>query len=268
MRRRREARHSGGGACQMRVIRSFVDIPLSPGQQLALPESAAAHLVRVLRLRAGDDCVLFNGDGNDYAARLVAADKRGASVEITGSRQVDNESPLRLVLVQGIARGEKMDLILQKATELGVARVVPVDAERTEVRLQGERLRKRVEHWRGVMVSACEQSGRARLPALAQPVAIGGVGAELEPASLRLTLDPGGTQSVTGLSIRSVRRGSMGCGWARASCAPRPPAWRRWPRCRRSTATCAPDPRPLRRRAPPRWPVRCHPGPARTLARR
>src|SRR5690606_16565179 len=135
-------RTARGEDARMRVIRAFVGMPLAIGARVALPEAAAAHLVRVLRLREGDDCVLFNGDGRDYAARIAASDKRATRVDIVSASGVGNESPLRIVLLQGIARGEKMDLILQKATELGVARVVPVDAERTEVQLDGERLRK------------------------------------------------------------------------------------------------------------------------------
>jgi 16S rRNA (uracil1498-N3)-methyltransferase len=97
----------------VRVIRAFVDGLLVPGQRLTLPEDAAAHLVRVLRLQAGDECVLFNGDGHDYAARITAATKRGVDVEVLSARIVDNESPLRITLLQGIARGEKLDWILQ-----------------------------------------------------------------------------------------------------------------------------------------------------------
>jgi 16S rRNA (uracil1498-N3)-methyltransferase len=185
----------------MRMIRTHVDQPLSVGARIALPEQATAHLVRVLRLREGDACVLFNGDGNDYDARVLTAGKRDAAVEITAVRSVDNESPLRIVLLQGIARGEKMDLILQKATELGVSRIVPVDAERTEVRLDGERLRKRIAHWQGVVVSACEQSGRARIPELTGPVAINAIAPVIGETTLRLTLDPGGTQSLRALAI-------------------------------------------------------------------
>lgn len=185
----------------MRMIRAFVDAPLAVGQRVTLPENAAAHLVRVLRLREGDACVLFNGDGRDYDARLLEAGKRGAVADVVNARDVDNESTLRIVLLQGIARGEKMDLILQKATELGVARIVPVDAERTEVRLDGERLRKRIEHWRGVVVSACEQCGRARIPEVADPVAIADIPRHTSDATLKLTLDPEGVHALPALAI-------------------------------------------------------------------
>ncbi|HET6396529.1 MAG TPA: 16S rRNA (uracil(1498)-N(3))-methyltransferase, partial [Pseudoxanthomonas sp.] len=151
----------------MRLTRCHVDLPLRPGAEFVLPERAASHLARVLRLREGDPCVLFNGDGHDYAARLTAVGKREVRAQVLAATAVENESPLRIVLLQGIARGEKMDLILQKATELGVAAIVPVHGERTEVRLDAERAEKRLAHWRSVVASACEQSGRARVPALA-----------------------------------------------------------------------------------------------------
>jgi 16S rRNA (uracil1498-N3)-methyltransferase len=153
----------------MRTIRSYISEPLSVGKQLVLPELASNHLVRVLRLGVGDFCVLFNGDGTDYQARLLSLAKRGATVEIINARTLNNESPLHITLVQGIARGEKMDWILQKATELGVQRVVPVVTDRTEVKLDSERSDKKMQHWLGVVASACEQSGRARLPEIIEP---------------------------------------------------------------------------------------------------
>ena len=174
----------------MRLTRVFVDLPLAHGARVVLPESAGAHLVRVLRLHDGDACVMFNGDGHDYDARLLSAGKRGVEAEVHAIRVVDNESPLRLVLLQGIARGEKMDLILQKATELGVAAIVPVFAGRTEVRLDGERLEKRTAHWRSVVASACEQSGRARIPELAAPRGLTEAAVALDAEALKLTLDP------------------------------------------------------------------------------
>ncbi len=176
----------------MRLTRVHVDQPLTSGTRVVLPESAGAHLVRVLRLREGEACVLFNGDGHDYDARLLAANKRGVEAEIVDRRLVDNESPLRIVLLQGIARGEKMDLILQKATELGVHAIVPVFADRTEVRLDGERLQKRMDHWRSVVISACEQSGRARIPDVWAARGLAEAAAALEADALKLTLDPVG----------------------------------------------------------------------------
>jgi len=173
----------------MRVTRVFVERPLQAGERFALPEDAATHLVRVLRLREGEACVLFNGDGQDYAATLEAVTKREVRVRIDGVAVVDNESPLRITLLQGIARGEKMDWILQKATELGVAAFVPVTSERSEVRLDAERADKRVAHWRSVVRSACEQSGRAVVPAVAAPHSLAGA-LDALPVGARFLLDP------------------------------------------------------------------------------
>ena len=177
----------------MRVIRTYVDAPLAPGATVTLSESATAHLVRVLRLGLGEGCVVFNGDGFDYAGHLVSIGKRGAEVDVRSRREVDNESPLRITLAQGVARGEKMDLVLQKATELGVAAIAPVITERTEVKLDAERCEKRLQHWRGVIGAACEQSGRARLPTLSAPMPLRDWAATSEPGWY---LNPNGEDSL------------------------------------------------------------------------
>ncbi|KAF1725121.1 16S rRNA (uracil(1498)-N(3))-methyltransferase [Pseudoxanthomonas japonensis] len=187
----------------MRLTRCHVDAPLSVGTSLALPETAANHLARVLRLREGDGCVLFNGDGRDFDARITAISKRGVVADIVGARAIDNESPLRVILLQGIARGEKMDLILQKATELGVAAIIPVMAERTEVKLDAERTEKRVAHWRSVIASACEQSGRARLPSLSAPASLADAARDVGTGATKLTLDPTGDVALATVEIAS-----------------------------------------------------------------
>jgi len=151
----------------MRVTRIHVDASLQAGAELALPEQAAAHVARVLRLRPGDPLVLFNGDGNDYAAELITVAPRDARARVLDRRLNPGESPLRITLAQALARGEKMDWIVQKATELGVAGIVPLVTARSEVKLDESRARKRLEHWQGVAISACEQSGRARVPVIA-----------------------------------------------------------------------------------------------------
>ncbi|MEO7073625.1 MAG: 16S rRNA (uracil(1498)-N(3))-methyltransferase [Rhodanobacter sp.] len=155
----------------MRNIRIHVDLPLAIGAQPALPAQAAEHIVRVLRLAAGATVTLFNGDGCDYRATLVASGKP-AQVRIEDRIDVHTESPLALTLAQALARGEKMDLIVQKATELGVARIVPLLTERSEVRLDAMRAGKRLAHWQAVAVSACEQSGRARVPSISAPISL------------------------------------------------------------------------------------------------
>jgi 16S rRNA (uracil1498-N3)-methyltransferase len=151
----------------MRTIRIHVDQPLAVASELNLPPQAAEHVVRVLRMNPGEPLTVFNGDGNDYAAVIVAVGKREVMLRIEQVRPLANESPLQLTLAQGVARGEKMDLIVQKATELGVVRIVPLLTERSEVKLDAARAEKRLMHWRAVAASACEQSGRARLPEIA-----------------------------------------------------------------------------------------------------
>ncbi|MBS0218473.1 MAG: 16S rRNA (uracil(1498)-N(3))-methyltransferase [Proteobacteria bacterium] len=182
----------------MRLTRVHVDAGLRAGAELALPETSAAHLTRVLRLQAGDSCVVFDGRGHEADAQLVAIDKRGARVRIGEVRTPANESPLRITLLQGVARGEKMDLILQKGTELGVTAFAPVFSDRSEVKLDGARAAKRLEHWRGVVVSACEQSGRALVPDVQPPVSLANALATLAP-TVRLLLDP-----VASMNFRTV----------------------------------------------------------------
>jgi len=186
----------------MRAIRQFVDAPLRVGARVELTEAALQRLVRVLRLGAGDPVVLFNGDGRDYAATLLSAGKREGVAEVTGTADARAESPLRITLAQALARGEKMDLVLQKAVELGVHAIAPIITERTEVRLDAERSDRRMQHWRGVLAGACEQSGRAVLPTLSEPRALADFAASLDAADAnaadgadgtamhRLMLDP------------------------------------------------------------------------------
>lgn len=181
----------------MRVTRTFVDLPLQAGVSVQLPDDAIAHLGRVLRLRPGDTCVLFNGDGNDYTATLAEIGKKAGTAVIESAQVRTNESPLRITLIQGIARGDKMDWILQKATELGVAQIVPVHSQRGEVKLDGERARKRHEHWRQVVISACEQSGRATVPTVAPPCDL--VSMPID-APVRLLLEP-----TAGTDLRTLK---------------------------------------------------------------
>jgi 16S rRNA (uracil1498-N3)-methyltransferase len=180
----------------MRMTRVHVDLPLRAGLELTLPEGPAAHLTRVLRLETGDACVLFNGDGHDYTARLLSVGKRDVRVAIDTVAPVERESPLRTGLLQGVARGEKMDLILQKATELGVSEIRPLWSQRSEVKLDEARTVKRHAHWRGVVIAACEQSGRACVPDVAAPVSLAAAVAALPEGGTRLLLDPDGDVAV------------------------------------------------------------------------
>ena len=185
----------------MRPIRIHAHLALEPGREFTLPPAASEHLTRVLRLGAGAALTLFNGDGHDYAARLRDAARGGARVEILArGAPAATESSLALTLVQALARGEKMDWILQKATEVGVAAIVPVVTARTEVRLDADRGERRLEHWRSVVASACEQCGRARLPAVAPPQPLAAwLAAARDPGPL-LMLDPAAATRVRALA--------------------------------------------------------------------
>lgn len=176
----------------MRVTRIHVPATLALDDVIDLPASGADHLVRVLRMQVGQPLTVFNGDGRDHAAEVTRIDKRGVAVRITSAGvAISAESPLRITLAQGIARGEKMDWIVQKATELGVHQIVPVITERTEVKLDAERAHRRVAHWQAVVTSACEQSGRAVVPVVAPTIRLVDWCARLDnDADVRLTLDP------------------------------------------------------------------------------
>jgi len=176
----------------MRIPRCFVESSLAIGSEVALPASACEHLLRVLRLSAGAELILCNGDGNDYRARLENIGKRGATATVFAQSVNATQSPLRIVLVQALARGEKMDWIVQKATELGVSAIMPVITERTEVRLDEDRAQRRLAHWRAITIAACEQCGRADVPTIATPVRLADYLAGITPRALRLTLDPDG----------------------------------------------------------------------------
>ncbi len=197
---RRYPRRIERGNPLMRTIRHYIDTPLAAGGRVILPESAVAHLVRVLRLGIGDRFALFNGDGFDYPAQLASVGKKSAEAELLDRVEVATESPLRITLAQGIARGEKMDLILQKATELGVACIAPVVTERTEVKLDGERAEKKMLHWRGVLASACEQCGRARLPKILEPQSLARFAAG-DASNRRFVLDPESDRTPADLAI-------------------------------------------------------------------
>ncbi|TAL87032.1 MAG: 16S rRNA (uracil(1498)-N(3))-methyltransferase [Rhodanobacter sp.] len=189
----------------MRTIRLHVAQPLEVSVEFSLPSAPAEHVARVLRLVAGDAVILFNGDGFDYPATLVAVGKREVTVRITARQRLNNESPLKLTLAQAVARGDKMDLIVQKATELGASCIVPLLTERSEVKLDANRAGKRLQHWQAVAASACEQCGRARLPDICAPTALA---AWLEILgkhdTVRLALMPTAT-----LTPREVRFGNQ-----------------------------------------------------------
>jgi len=181
----------------MRIPRIYTDQPLYPDREVLLPEQAGEHVARVLRLERGHPLILFNGDGREYDASLATLAKRAVTATVTCARDADRETPLQLTLAQGIARGEKMDWILQKATELGVTRIVPIVTERTEIKLDEERAERRLAHWSSVIAGACEQSGRNRLPEIELPQRLDRwLGALGDAPALRLALLPNGDSTL------------------------------------------------------------------------
>jgi 16S rRNA (uracil1498-N3)-methyltransferase len=152
----------------MRSPRVYADLPLAAGARVTLPAAQSQHLTLVLRLAAGDPVILFNGDGRDYDARLLDAHRTGTAALCKAAGDEEPVPALRIHLGLGISKGERMDFALQKAVELGVAGITPLFTARSVVRLDPERLAKRHAHWGGVMIAACEQSGRRRLPGLGQ----------------------------------------------------------------------------------------------------
>lgn len=129
-----------------------------------LPPRAAHHAAHVLRLRVGDEITIFGGVGGEYSAAIVGIVRERVTIEIGDHIAVERESPLDITLVQAVSSGDRMDLTIRKAVELGVARIVPVIAARSVVQLSGDRAEKRVQHWEDVVIAACEQCGRNRLP--------------------------------------------------------------------------------------------------------
>lgn len=178
----------------MRVARIYLDAGLEPGAELELDERAARHLLRVLRCRTGDPVVLFDGRGREARARLVSAHRRhGCIARINEVDEIDRESPLRIELVQALARGDKMDWIVQKAVELGASAIRPVLAERCEVRPDAQGARRKLERWCEIAIAACEQSGRTRLPVVHPIVEPGEL--KLDPPT-RLVLHPDAARPV------------------------------------------------------------------------
>lgn len=173
----------------MRIPRIYIDFPLNVGRQVELPSNRAHYVANVLRLSLGRPLILFNGRGGEYSGTLVSASKKSAIVEVNAFDPVERESPLNLELAIGLSRGDKMDWIVQKATELGVTRISPLHTERSEVKLKRDRMEKKMDHWRQVIISACEQSQRNRLPTLEAPRDFGSLLSECS-AERRLILHP------------------------------------------------------------------------------
>lgn len=185
----------------MRVPRVFIDAPLRAGDTIRLAPHTHHHLAHVLRLKTGARIVAFNGRGNEYAVTLEHVTRSGGSALINEPIAVDRESALTLELWQGISRGARMDYVLQKAVELGVARIRPVVTSYTSAGRTG--WQRKLAHWQAVIISACEQSGRTRVPELCEPRALTECAA-LDQTDTGLALDPNAADGL--LAITSAPR--------------------------------------------------------------
>jgi 16S rRNA (uracil1498-N3)-methyltransferase len=175
----------------VRLNRVYVDAVLGAGLRLELAQAAGIHLAKVLRLRSGDGLVVFSGDGLEYPASVDSVRGNRVVVAIGEARSLDRESPLAVTLVQCMARADRMDVIVQKATELGVARIIPVQSRRGVVRLDAAQGESKAAHWRAIAVNACEQCGRNRLPAIETPRRLLDYLGALPAGGARLLLEPG-----------------------------------------------------------------------------
>lgn len=154
----------------MRSTRVYVYDQDLAQEKITLTNQPAKHLLQVLRIKTGQPVILFDDSGYQYDAVVIKTSKNKVDVEIKNRQLVENESPCKITLLQGISRGERMDLVIQKSTELGVTSIQPMFTRRSMVKLEGDRLARRIEHWHNIIVSACEQCGRNKLPLLSEPV--------------------------------------------------------------------------------------------------
>ncbi len=191
----------------MNLPRFYCREALAPGAHIDLPEPVARHAVRVLRLPPGAAVVLFDGRGGEYEARIERIERDRVVAALGAWRDVERESPLAVTLIQAVQAGEKMDFTIQKAVELGVTHIVPVDSRRSVTRLAGERAGRRVAHWQGVAASACEQCGRNQVPQVAPLARLDSwLARPATDGALRLILAPDAGQALADLPpVRNVQ---------------------------------------------------------------
>ena len=176
----------------MRSYRAYSSRPITIDEQCDLDDRVSHHLARVLRVKTGDRLSVFNGDGNNYQGAIVSATKHQVSVLIDSVEPADTESSLNTCLALAVSKGDRFEWAIKKATELGVTSVVPILSQRVDVRRSPERWQKKQEHWQQIVISACEQSGRAVVPEVAAPTILTQWLSDVE-ADCKLVLDPEAT---------------------------------------------------------------------------
>ena len=190
----------------MALTRLFIRSELQTGQALKLDSEQAHYLGRALRLRPGDALSIFSAESGEFAATLTSIGKSDAVLAVGAAIVTATESPLKVHLVQGVSRGERMDFVVQKATELGVKRISPVLTEYAMVKLEGNRANKRREHWQKIAESACEQSGRTRPPLIDEPLPLKSwFGSKTNETDVDLILKPNATISMASLKAPTTK---------------------------------------------------------------
>jgi 16S rRNA (uracil1498-N3)-methyltransferase len=184
----------------MRIPRIFHPQPITDNSEIALSEDAANHTGRVLRMQPGQSIQLFDGSNQLFDATITQVDKKSVKVSVTAGVVADNESPLNLHLGQVISRGEKMEFTIQKSIELGVNTITPLFSERCGVKLDGERLEKKLQQWQKIAIAACEQCGRNRIPEIRPAMQLEAWCAEQDD-SLKLNLHPRASHSINTLPL-------------------------------------------------------------------
>lgn len=187
----------------MANFRFYTNTPLNIGDTIQLSASAAAHATRALRLNLDDEVIIFNGDGHDYGCTITNIEKNTVLVRVNRGQQLNNESPLKITLIQAISSGDRMDFTIQKAVELGVTLIQPITSQRSVVKLSTERAEKRTQHWQNIAISACEQSGRAVVPNVLAPLSFSQYFAKNtkkeDESILKITLAPTATKDLKSL---------------------------------------------------------------------
>ena len=190
----------------MALTRLFIGASLDSGQDLALDSEQAHYIGRALRLRVGDSLTVFNAESGEFAATVASIGNAGAHLPVGEPLNTNTESPLKIHLVQGVSRGDRMDIVVQKSTELGVKRITPVLTEYGVVRLDGDRAEKRRAHWQKIAQGACEQSGRVRPPLIDLPLPLKTwFGGKTGDADVDLVLRPGAATAMTTLSAPTTK---------------------------------------------------------------
>lgn len=188
----------------MRIPRIYTPSALKTNSTVCLDINASVHVRDVLRLKINSQVILFNGNGNDYVGKIVNQTKKKLEVVIDIAQQVNNESSLQIQLLQPLCRAEKMDWCIQKATELGVQKITPVICKHNNVKLADNRIEKKLLHWQSVIHSACEQSGRATIPAIDTPQSLENALASMpKENSLRIISSPGAKKNANELSAKT-----------------------------------------------------------------